>query len=86
MSQQNDRSPGHMLRLMRSARPRQQALAYAVGVLGTVFLVAAFLPFRDDLDPLTKGFGFLVVVVASAWIGGIGPGVFTSILGFVVFN
>ena len=75
-----------MLRLMRPPRPRQQALAYAIGVGGTVALVAAFLPFRDDIDPLTKGFGFLVVVVAAAGIGGIGPGVVTSILGFIVFN
>jgi len=87
MSQQNHRSsPGSVLRLMRSPQPRRQVAAYAVGLAGTVALVAAFLPIRDDIDPLTKGFGFLVVVVAAAGIGGIGPGVFTSILGFIVFN
>ena len=86
MSQQNDRSPGHMLELMRSARPRQQLLGYAVGIAGTLALVAIFLPVRDDIEPLTKGFGFLVVVVAAAGLGGIGPGVVTSILSFVVFN
>lgn len=86
MTQQDDHSPGSMLRLLRTARPRQQVLAYVVGIAGTAALAAAFLPFRDDIDPLTKGFGFLVVVVAAAGIGGIGPGVVTSILGFVVFN
>ena len=86
MNQLDDRSPGHMLRLMRTARPRQQVLGYVVGIAGTAALVAVFLPFRDDIEPLTKGFGFLVIVVAAAGIGGIGPGVVTSVLGFVVFN
>jgi two-component system, OmpR family, sensor histidine kinase KdpD len=87
MSQDIDRSSaGQMVRLMRPPRVRQQVLAYAVGVGGTLALVAVFLPFRDDIDPLTKGFGFLVVVVAAAGIGGIGPGVLTSVLGFIVFN
>jgi two-component system, OmpR family, sensor histidine kinase KdpD len=86
MSQLSDRTPSHVLRLMRSPRPRQKVLGYVVGIAGTVVLVAAFLPVRDDIEPLTKGFGFLVVVVAAAGIGGIGPGVVTSVLGFVVFN
>jgi two-component system, OmpR family, sensor histidine kinase KdpD len=86
MSQLSDRTPSQVLRLMRSPRPRQKALAYGVGIAGTLVLVAVFLPVRDDIDPLTKGFGFLVVVVAAAGIGGIGPGVVTSFLGFVVFN
>ncbi len=71
MSQDIDQSSAsHMLRLMRPPRVRQQVLAYAIGVGGTLALVAVFLPFRDDIDPLTKGFGFLVVVVAAAGIGG----------------
>jgi two-component system, OmpR family, sensor histidine kinase KdpD len=71
---------------MRPPRPRRQAVAYGVAIGGTVVLVALFLPFRDEIDPLAKGFGFLVVVVASAGIGGIGPGVVASVLGFIVFN
>jgi two-component system sensor histidine kinase KdpD len=75
-----------VIRLMRPPRPRRQALAYVVALGGTVLLVALFLPFRDDIDPLAKAFGFLVVVVAAAGIGGIGPGVIASVLGFVVIN
>jgi two-component system, OmpR family, sensor histidine kinase KdpD len=86
MSQQNDRSSGRVRQLLRSPRPRQRFVAYMVGIGGTIALVAAFLPVRDDIEPLTKGFGFLIVVVAAAGIGGLGPGVVTSILGFVVFN
>jgi two-component system sensor histidine kinase KdpD len=87
MSQDVDRtSAGYLFRLMRPPRPRRQALAYALSIVGTVALVAGFLPFRDEVEPLTKAFGFLLVVVAAAGIGGIGPGVFASVLGFVVFN
>lgn len=87
MSQENDRaSAGYLLRLMRPPRPRRQALAYGVALVGTTALVLALLPFREDVDPLAKGFGFLVVVVASAGTGGIGPGVLASVLGFIVFN
>jgi two-component system sensor histidine kinase KdpD len=87
MSQQIERSsPGELLRLMRPPRPRRQALAYVVAIGGTVGLTAALLPFRDDVAPLAKGFGFLVVVVAAAAIGGIWPGVVASLLGFAAFN
>ncbi len=75
-----------MLRRIQAPRPRRQAIAYGVAVVGTVALAAGFVPFRDEIEPLTKGFGFVVVVVAAAGIGGIGPGILASILGFVVFN
>ncbi|HET8526700.1 MAG TPA: ATP-binding protein [Actinomycetota bacterium] len=71
---------------MRPPKPRRQAIAYLVSVVGTVVLVAGFLPFRDDVEPLTKAFGFLLVVIAAAGIGGIGPGIFASVLAFIVFN
>jgi two-component system sensor histidine kinase KdpD len=75
-----------MLRLMRPRGARREALAYVVSIVGTAALVAGFLPFRGDLEPLTKAFGFLLVVVITAAIGGIWPGVFASVLGFVAFN
>jgi two-component system sensor histidine kinase KdpD len=75
-----------VIRSLRPPRPRRQAIAYAVALFGTLALTAVLLPFRADLVPLAKGFGFLVVVVAAAGIGGIGPGVFASFLGFVIFN
>ena len=47
----------------------------------------ALLPFRDDITPLSKGFGFLVVVVVAALrSAGSGPGIVASFLGFVTFN
>ena len=86
MDQTERTSVGYVLSLMRPPRPRRQALAYAVAVLGTAALVIALLPIRDEIAPLAKGFAFLVVVVAAAAIGGIGPGVVASVLGFIVFN
>ena len=67
-------------------RPRRRIVGYAVGVLGTIALTLALLPFRDDLTPLSKGFGYLVVVVATAAVGGLGPGILASVVGFLTFN
>jgi two-component system, OmpR family, sensor histidine kinase KdpD len=75
-----------VMRLMRPPKAKRQIIAYGVALIGTFALAAALLPFRDEITPLAKGFGFLVVVVVSAAIGGIGPGIFASLLGFVVFN
>ena len=61
-------------------------MGYVVGVLGTVVLTVVLLPFRPDLTPLSKGFGYLVVVTAAAAVGGLGPGIAASIFGFVLFN
>ena len=70
-----------------SARTRTRRIAgYVLAVGGVAGLTLALLPFRDDLQPLSKGFGFLAVVVAAAAVGGLGPGVVASVLGFVAFN
>jgi two-component system sensor histidine kinase KdpD len=67
-------------------RPRRRAAGYAVAIIGTVALTASLLPFRDDITPLSKGFGYLVIVVLAAALGGLGPGILASFLGFVAFN
>lgn len=59
---------------------------YAIAIGGTAVLTAAFLPVRDLITPLAKGFGFLVMVVAAAAVGGLGPGIVASLLGFLTFN
>ncbi len=59
---------------------------YGVAVLGTAAVTFAFLPSRDTVTPLSKGFAFLVVVVVADAIGGLGPGVLASVSGFVAFN
>jgi two-component system, OmpR family, sensor histidine kinase KdpD len=67
-------------------RHQRRAAGYAVATMGTVALSLGLLAFRDDTTPLSKGFGFLVVVVAAAAVGGLGPGILASFLGFLAFN
>jgi two-component system sensor histidine kinase KdpD len=69
-----------------SRPPRRRAAGYAVAILGTVTLTAVLLPVRDEITPLSKGFGFLVVVVVAAAVGGLGPGIAASLFGFLTFN
>lgn len=57
-----------------------------LAVAGTAALVAGFMPVRDDITPLSKGFGFLVLVVVVVAIGGLWPGIVASVLGFLSFN
>src|SRR3989440_7918457 len=67
-------------------RPRRRLGGYVVATAGTAALTAALLPFRGDIAPLSKGFGYLAVVVAAAAIGGLGLGIVASFLGFLTFN
>jgi len=71
---------------LRQVPARSRAIGYGVAVVGNAALTAALFPFRPDLTPLSKGFGFLCVVTAAAAIGGLGPGIAASFLGFVLFN
>src|SRR2546428_6432557 len=65
---------------------RRRLAGYLIATVGTAALTAALLPFRNDIAPLSKGFGYLVVVVAAAAIGGLGSGIVASFLGFLSFN
>jgi two-component system sensor histidine kinase KdpD len=67
-------------------QPRRRAGGYAVAVVGTAALTIAFLPARADIAPLSQGFGYLVVVVFAAWVGGLLPGIVASIVASLSFN
>lgn len=75
-----------VLTRLRPQRPRRRVAGYLVASCGTLLLTLALLPFRDDLTPLSKGFGFLAIVVVVAAIGGFGPGILASFFGFLAFN
>lgn len=62
------------------------AAAYAIAVAGTAAIVLAASAIRDRVDPVATGFGFLVLVVACVGLGGLGPGIVASVLGFAAFN
>lgn len=82
----SSRTPTLFELLREGARPRRRAAGYVVAIVGTFGLVAGLLPFRGDITPLSKGFGFVVPVVVAAAVGGLGPGIAASILGFLTFN
>jgi K+-sensing histidine kinase KdpD len=71
---------------LRQQRPRRQAAGYAAATLGTVALTLGLLAVRNHTTPLSNGFGFLVVVVVAAAVGGLGPGLLASLLGFLSFS
>jgi two-component system, OmpR family, sensor histidine kinase KdpD len=60
--------------------------AYVLAVVLTSLIVAKADAIREAVDPVATGFGFLVLVVACVALGGIGPGIAASLLGFGVFN
>ena len=74
-----------LARLTRTS-PNLRTAGYIVAVAGTAIVTSVFLPIRNDILPLSKGFAFLAVVVAAAATGSLGPGMLASILGFLCFN
>jgi two-component system, OmpR family, sensor histidine kinase KdpD len=66
--------------------PRRTTVGYLMAVSGTGVLVLAFAPARANLEPLTEGFAFLLLVVGTVAVGGLGPGIAASLLGFVALN
>ncbi len=96
MSQMSDRgTEGKLDRATGGATPARAVLSpgrgrlvagYLLATLGTAVLVLAFHPFRNDLEPITEGFAFLTLVVVTVAVGGLGPGIVASVLGFLAFN
>ena len=71
---------------LRRVPARNRVIGYLIAIVGNAALTVVLIPFRPDLTPLSKGFGFLCVVTAAAAVGGLGPGIAASVLGFVLFN
>jgi two-component system, OmpR family, sensor histidine kinase KdpD len=71
------------LRLQRTGR---QVAGYAAATLGTVGFTLGLLGVRNHTTLLSKGLGFLVVVVVASAVGGLGPGLLASLLGFLSFE
>src|SRR5262245_14042132 len=80
------RRPPSLARLAAHPNGRQAAAGYLVATVGTIALTLCLLPWRHSITPLAIGFGYLVVVVIAAAIGGLWPGLVASIFGFVLFN
>lgn len=63
-----------------------EARGYVLGAMGILAVTLVAQPLRADLNALTVPLVYLVVVLATAVIGGIGAGVATSIASFLALN
>ncbi|MEX1262852.1 MAG: DUF4118 domain-containing protein [Actinomycetota bacterium] len=70
----------------RRSIPPRVAAAYGLAIVMTSAIVAGADVIREAVDPVATGFGLLVLVVACVSLGGLGPGIAASLLGFGVFN
>ncbi|MDQ2783865.1 MAG: DUF4118 domain-containing protein [Chloroflexota bacterium] len=59
---------------------------YLLGIFGIALVTVAAEPNRAHLSAVTPALSYLVIVLATATLGGLGPGIFTSIIGFLTFN
>jgi two-component system sensor histidine kinase KdpD len=59
---------------------------YLLGVLGIALVTLVAAPNRDRLNSVTVTLSYLVIVLAGATLGGLGPGIFLSVVGFLTFN
>ncbi len=75
-----------ILARLTKTSPNLRIIGYVIAVAGTAIVTIVFLPIRDDITPLSKGFAYLAVVVAAAAAGSLGPGIAASVLGFLCFN
>ncbi len=59
---------------------------YLPGVFGIALVTVVAEPNRMHLNTVTPALSYLVIVLASATLGGLGPGIFASVVGFLTFN
>ncbi len=59
---------------------------YLLGVLGIALVTVIAVTSRSHLTAATTALSYLVIVLACATLGGLGPGIFTSVVGFLTFN
>jgi two-component system, OmpR family, sensor histidine kinase KdpD len=59
---------------------------YLLGALGIALVTLFAAPNRTYLNAVTPALSYLVIVLACAMLGGLGPGIFASVVGFLTFN
>lgn len=65
---------------------RRRASGYLAAVAGTVILVGALVPLRGRLDLASDALLFLLLVVSTAILGGLGPALLACVLGSTALN
>jgi two-component system sensor histidine kinase KdpD len=69
-----------------SLSARRRRYGYLVAVLGAAALVAILVPLRGHLDLASDALLFLLLVVSTAILGGLGPALVAGALGVVLLN
>jgi two-component system sensor histidine kinase KdpD len=69
-----------------SLSARRRASGYALAILGVALLAAALSPLRSHLDLTSDALLFLLLVVSTAILGGLGPALVAGALGAVLLN
>jgi two-component system, OmpR family, sensor histidine kinase KdpD len=69
-----------------SLSARRRAYGYLLAVLGDALLVAVLAPMRGQLDLASYALLFLLLVVTTAILGGLGPALVACLLGSVSLN
>src|SRR4051794_15961476 len=69
-----------------SLSAQRQGYGYLLAVLGAAVLVAALVPLRGALDLASDALLFLLLVVATAIVGGLGPALLAGVVGAVLLN
>lgn len=65
---------------------RRVVAGWAIAVVGTIGTTVALVPFRQGPSPTLEAMLFLSLAVASALVGGLGPALAASFLGFALMN
>jgi K+-sensing histidine kinase KdpD len=61
-------------------------MSYALAVLGIAAVTGILVPLRDEINTITIGFAFLLVVLSVAIIWGSRPALLASLLGMLCYN
>ncbi len=72
--------------VLGSLSARRQRYGYLLAVLGAASLVAVLVPVRGHLDLASDALLFLLLVVSTAILGGLGPALVAGALGAVLLN
>ena len=72
--------------VLGSLSSRRRAYGYLLAVVGAAVLVAVLVPLRGHLDLASDALLFLLLVVTTAILGGLGPALLAGALGSVLLN
>lgn len=74
------------MRSMAAMRYRAGWRGYLLGILGIALVTLIAAPNQDRLSSVTVALSYLVIVLIGAALGGLGPGIVISVIGFLTFN